>query len=69
MDSLSLTVVGVGLVVIGAGFGIGKIGQAALESMARQPELSGKIQTVMLVAAALIEGLALFGMVIALIKG
>ena len=69
MTAASLTVVGVGLVVIGAGFGIGKIGQAALESMARQPELSGKIQTVMLVAAALIEGLALFGMVIALIKG
>ncbi|MBP8850728.1 MAG: ATP synthase F0 subunit C [Breznakibacter sp.] len=69
MDSLSLTVVGVGLVVIGAGYGIGKIGSSALESMARQPELSGKIQTVMLVAAALIEGLAFFGMIIALMKG
>ncbi len=69
MEHLSFTVIGVGLIVIGAGFGIGKIGQAALESMARQPELSSKIQTVMLVAAALIEGLALFGMVIALIKG
>lgn len=67
--TLSLTAIGLGLIVIGAGFGIGKIGQAALESMARQPELSSKIQTVMLVAAALIEGLALFAMVISWIKG
>lgn len=50
-------IVGGGLVVIGAGIGIGRIGGAALEAMARQPELTGKIQTVMLIAAALIEGI------------
>ena len=49
--------IGAGLVVIGAGIGIGRIGGSALEAMARQPELSGKIQTVMLIAAALIEGI------------
>ena len=49
--------IGAGLAVIGAGIGIGKIGGSALEAMARQPELTGKIQTVMLIAAALIEGI------------
>ncbi len=58
------TIVGAGLVVIGAGMGIGKIGGSAMEAIARQPEASGKIQTAMLIAAALIEGIgfaALFG--------
>ena len=50
-------IVGGGLVVIGAGIGIGRIGGSALEAMARQPELTGKIQTVMLIAAAQIEGI------------
>ena len=50
-------IVGGGLVVIGAGIGICRIGGSALEAMARQPELTGKIQTVMLIAAALIEGI------------
>ena len=50
--------VGAGLVVIGAGLGIGKIGAAALEGMARQPEQAGKLQTAMLIAAALVKGLA-----------
>ena len=50
--------VGAGLVVIGAGLGIGKIGAAALEGMARQPEQAGKLQTAMLIAAALVEGVA-----------
>ena len=50
-------IVGGGLVVIGACIGIGRIGGSALEAMARQPELTGKIQTVMLIAAALIEGI------------
>jgi len=50
--------VGAGLVVIGAGLGIGKIGAAALEGMARPPEQAGKLQTAMLIAAALVEGLA-----------
>ena len=51
-------IIGAGLVVIGAGIGIGKIGAAALEAIARQPEQSGKLQTAMLIAAALIEGVA-----------
>lgn len=51
-------IIGAGLVVIGAGIGIGKIGAAALEAIARQPEQSGKLQTVMLIAAALVEGVA-----------
>ena len=51
-------IIGAGLVVIGTGIGIGKIGAAALEGMARQPELAGKLQTAMLIAAALVEGVA-----------
>lgn len=49
--------VGAGLVVIGVGIGIGKIGGSAMEAIARQPESYGKIQTAMLIAAALIEGI------------
>lgn len=55
---------GVGLVLIGAGIGIGRIGGSALESIARQPESSGPIGTNMIIAAALVEGAALFGLVI-----
>ena len=50
-------IVGAGLVVIGVGMGIGRIGGSAMESIARQPEAYGKIQTAMLIAAALIEGI------------
>lgn len=49
--------VGAGLVVIGAGIGIGRIGGSAMEAIARQPEATNKIQTAMLIAAALIEGI------------
>ena len=48
--------VGAGLVVIGVGMGIGRIGGSAMDAIARQPEAYGKIQTAMLIAAALIEG-------------
>jgi|TARA_B110000014_G_C19514665_1_gene277028 F-type H+-transporting ATPase subunit c len=51
------TIIGAGLIVIGAGMGIGKIGSSAMDAIARQPEASGKIQTAMLIAAALIEGI------------
>ena len=51
-------IIGAGLVVIGTWIGIGKIGAAALEGMARQPEQAGKLQTAMLIAAALVEGVA-----------
>ncbi|MCK8523297.1 ATP synthase F0 subunit C [Aquimarina sp. D1M17] len=50
-------IIGAGLIVIGAGVGIGRIGGQAMEAIARQPEASGKIQTAMLIAAALIEGI------------
>ena len=50
-------IVGAGLIVIGAGLGIGRIGGQAMEAIARQPEAYGKIQTAMLIAAALIEGI------------
>ena len=59
--------IGAGLAVIGAGLGIGKIGGSAMDAIARQPEAAGKIQTAMIIAAALIEGVALFAVVVALI--
>jgi F-type H+-transporting ATPase subunit c len=55
---------GAGLSVIGAGIGIGRIGGSATEGMARQPEAAGQIQTAALILAALIEGAALFGVVV-----
>ena len=63
----SVAAIGVGLVVLGAGLGIGKIGASAVEGIARQPEAASKIQTAMIIAAALIEGVALFGVVAAAI--
>ena len=60
--------IGAGIVALGAGLGIGKIGGSAMESIARQPEASGKIQTAMIIAAALVEGVALFAVVVAMIK-
>ena len=59
-----LNYVGAGLIVIGAGMGIGRIGGSAMDAIARQPEAAGKIQSVMIIAAALIEGVALFGVVV-----
>ena len=50
--------IGAGLIVIGAGIGLGQIGGRAVEGIARQPEASGKIQTAMIIVAALLEGLA-----------
>jgi F-type H+-transporting ATPase subunit c len=50
--------VGAGLIVIGAGMGLGKIGGSAMEGIARQPEAATKIQTAMIIIAALLEGLA-----------
>ncbi len=56
--------IGAGLTLIGAGLGIGKLAAAALEGTARQPSAVGEIRTSMLIAAALIEGAALFALVI-----
>ena len=58
---------GAGIATIGAGLGIGRIGGSAMDAIARQPEAAGKIQTAMIIAAALIEGVALFAVVVALI--
>lgn len=58
---------GAGLAVIGAGMGIGKIGSAAMEAIARQPEASGDIRMSMIIAAALIEGVSLLAVVVCLL--
>ena len=65
----SIAAIGAGLAVLGAGIGIGQIGGKAVEGIARNPEASGKITTTMIIAAALIEGVALFGVVIGLLGG
>jgi len=65
----SIAAIGAGLAVLGAGIGIGRIGGSAVEGIARNPEASGKITTTMIIAAALIEGVALFGVVIGLLGG
>ena len=62
----TLAAIGAGLAVIGAALGIGKIGASAMEAIARQPEAGGKIQTAMIISAALIEGVALFAVVVSL---
>jgi len=67
MEPVSLAAVGAGLAVIGAGLGIGRIGGQAMDAIARQPEAVSLIQTSMIIAAALIEGVALFAVVVALI--
>jgi F-type H+-transporting ATPase subunit c len=59
--------IGAGLTVIGAAFGIARIGASATEGMARQPEAAGNIQTAAIILAALIEGAALFSLVIMLL--
>ncbi len=58
---------GAGLVMIGAGWGFGRIGATALESMARQPEVAGKVQTAMIVIAALLEGATFFALLVCLL--
>jgi len=56
-----------GLAVLGAGVGIGRIGGQAVEGMARQPDNSARIQTAMIISAALVEGVALFAAVVAFV--
>lgn len=58
---------GAGLIILGAAFGIGRIGAAAVESMSRQPEVAGNIQTAMIISAALIEGVTFFALIVCLI--
>jgi len=61
---MNIAVIGAGIVTLGAALGIGWIGSSAMSAMARQPEAAPQIQVGMLIAAALIEGVALFGAVI-----
>ena len=61
--------IGAGLIIIGAGLGFGRIGAAALESMARQPETAGRVQTAMIIIGALLEGVAFFALVICFLMG
>ncbi|WP_153800220.1 ATP synthase F0 subunit C [Foetidibacter luteolus] len=63
----SVAAIGAGLAAIGAGIGIGQIGKGAVEGIARQPEAAGEIRTNMIVAAALVEAVALFAVVVALL--
>lgn len=60
---------GAGLTILGAGIGFGRIGAAALEGMARQPEVAGKVQTAMLIIAALLEGVTFFALIVCIIAG
>jgi F-type H+-transporting ATPase subunit c len=62
----SIAAIGAGLAAIGAGLGIGRIGGSAMDGIARQPEAANKIQTAMLIAAAFVEAVALFAVVVAL---
>jgi F-type H+-transporting ATPase subunit c len=59
---------GAGMIIMGAGMGIGKIGATAVESMARQPEVAGNIQTAMIIAAALIEGATFFALIVCIAR-
>ena len=59
--------IGAGLATFGAGLGIGKIGQGAMEGIARQPEAGGDIRSTMIIAAALVEGVAFFAVVLCLL--
>jgi F-type H+-transporting ATPase subunit c len=59
--------IGAGVTIVGAGWGFGRIGAAALEGMARQPEVAGQLQTAMIVIAALLEGATFFALVVLII--
>ena len=58
---------GAALCILGAGYGFGKIGASALESMARQPEVAGRVQTAMIIIAALLEGATFFALIVCII--
>jgi F-type H+-transporting ATPase subunit c len=59
--------IGAGIAALGAGVGVGQIGKGALEAMARQPEVMNDIRSNMILAAALVEGVALFGVIVGLL--
>jgi F-type H+-transporting ATPase subunit c len=59
--------IGAGLTILGAGLGFGRIGASALEGMARQPEVAGRVQTAMLIIAALLEGATFFSLIVCIL--
>lgn len=59
--------IGAGIAALGAGVGVGQIGKGALEAMARQPEIMSDLRSNMILAAALVEGVALFGVIVGLL--
>jgi F-type H+-transporting ATPase subunit c len=67
MGALLGACIGAGLVVLGVGLGVGRIGASAVEGIARQPEALGKIQTNMILAAVLVEGVGIIALVICLL--
>ena len=67
-SGLDLAAIGCGLVMIGGGLGIGKIGATAVEGIARQPEAAGAIQMAMIISAALIEGATFFALIICMLR-
>jgi F-type H+-transporting ATPase subunit c len=67
VQAVDLRPIGAGLIIIGAGLGIGMLAKSAVESMARQPEIAGNIQAAMIIAAALIEGATFFALLLQLI--
>ena len=68
MTTLALASIGAGLVAISAGVGIGLVWSAGLQGISRQPEMASKLQTSMFIGAALVEGIALFGLVICFLQ-
>jgi len=58
---------GAAITIVGAGIGFGRIGAAALESMARQPEVAGRVQTAMIIIAALLEGATFFALIVCIL--
>ena len=67
-SAMSLATIGAGIILLAAGYGIGQIGSHAVDSMARQPEAAGSIQTAMIISEALIEGVTFFALIICLLK-
>lgn len=63
------TAFGAGMIILGAGYGIAKIGSSSVESMARQPEVAGNVQTAMIISAALIEGATFFALIVCMMAG
>ena len=68
VDYGAFAAIGAGLAAIGAGIGIGRIGGSAMDAIARQPEMQGKIQGSAIVILAFVEAVALFAVVVSLIK-